>query len=162
MRWICFTVVLEPKVEIYNWYNVNTQLLTTLLHVLPEWSLPPVFFIPMGLMVYFSLCFQYVLFCCRGAVVRKPLHCTTVLGTWVPSNVCAIACQDKKKQMALVSVLMLSLSGMAERMWMVTCEGSRAGLETDNERRARVRQDTAISATSSCQGWGTDERQLVS
>ena len=55
---------------------------------LPEWSRPPVFFIPIGLMVYFSLCFQNVLFCSRDAEVRKPLH----WGTRAASSNRAAAC----------------------------------------------------------------------
>lgn len=66
-------------------------------HSLPEWSLPPVFFIPIGLMVYLSVCFHNVLFCPREAVVRKPLHWPTVLGARVPSFVCATAYQHTKQ-----------------------------------------------------------------
>lgn len=104
---------------------------------------------PMGLMVYFSICFQKVLFCSRGAVVRKPLHCKTVVGSRVPGLVCATACRDTHKNNNNVGyssvVVMVEICSVTDGLWVVfTCEESRAGWARVRERRARVRHDTAI------------------
>lgn len=71
---------------------------------LPVWSLPPVFFIPIGLIVYFSLCFQCVLFWAREAVVRKPLPCTNILGTRDPTLDCVSICGHKKSETIIITI----------------------------------------------------------
>lgn len=120
---------------------------------LPVWSLPPVFFIPIGLMVYFSLCFHLTLFCSREAVVRKPLHwITALLGTWAPSLLHAAACQHQKEPRSDCSWCHVYCLNMADRTkagGVFTWEETNAGRERVRERRARVRHDSAIT-TRTC------------
>lgn len=94
---------------------------------LPVWSLPPVFFIPIGLMVYFSLCFHLTLFCSREGVVRKPLHwITALLGTWAPSLLHAAACQHQKEPL---------------RLFLMSCLLSKYGWQDQGRRRFYLRGD---------------------
>lgn len=102
-------------------HPVNIQLFFFYHCTLPVWSLPPVFFIPIGLMVYFSLCFHLTLFCSREAVVRKPLHwITALLGTWAPSLLHAAACQRQKEPL---------------RLFLMSCLLSKYGWQDQDRRR---------------------------